>query len=149
LKCVKCGIHKDEHHFRIRPEKGYREKSCKECRYAQARSNKNRAANVARYRSSDKYKESIRRGVLKKYGLTIEEYNNVVESQDGLCAICKNPETRTIRGKLKSLSVDHDHKTGRVRGIICDNCNTILGRVKDSEDHLLALLDYLRGGDQD
>lgn len=62
--------------------------------------------------------------------------------QNRLCAICGNPETRIIRGK-SILSVDHNHKTGKVRALLCNNCNQGIGKLKDNIDILKLAIEYL------
>jgi len=64
-----------------------------------------------------------------KFGITLEDFNRMVESQDGLCAICEGENVK-IRGIIVALAVDHNHKTGKVRGLLCNGCNTSLGRFK-------------------
>ena len=76
-----------------------------------------------------------------KYGLTLDEYRRMVEAQDGRCAICRAPPPCG-----KRLYVDHCHESGRVRGLLCNNCNRGLGCFKDSPEFLLAAKDYLQGG---
>lgn len=80
---------------------------------------------------------------LKKYGITVEDYENMLVSQNGVCKICHEPETRMYKGTTARLSVDHDHKTNKVRGLLCDACNGCLGRMKDSPLRLRAAADYL------
>lgn len=73
------------------------------------------------------------------YGITIANFNAMLESQSGLCAIChKKPS-----GKRKKLNLDHDHETNKVRGLLCMNCNWILGLVKDNPDILRSAAAYL------
>lgn len=80
-----------------------------------------------------------RRSELKRlYGITLEEYSEIFAQQGEVCAICKN-ECQT----KKSLSVDHDHKTGKVRGLLCNGCNTSIGHFKDSPDLLRRAIKYL------
>ena len=55
----------------------------------------------------------------------------MLEKQLHACAICKEPESQISWGKTKRLAVDHDHKTGKVRGLLCQRCNTTLGRYED------------------
>lgn len=75
------------------------------------------------------------------YGLTLPEYEKILESQGGKCKICGlNKE-----GEFKSLSVDHCHKTGRIRGILCTRCNTGLGNFKDDIELLKKAIEYLKG----
>lgn len=77
----------------------------------------------------------------KKYGLSPEQYMEILEAQQGKCAICREEPT-TKRG----LAVDHNHKTGQVRGLLCTGCNTALGSFKDSEEILTSAIEYLRKG---
>lgn len=74
----------------------------------------------------------------RKFNLTPEQYQTMVDNQDGVCAICKNTCT-------KSLAVDHDHTTGKVRGLLCNSCNRGLGYLKDSKVILENALRYLDG----
>lgn len=87
---------------------------------------------------------SARKGNLKsKYGLTLEQYDILVQKQQGVCAICKLPEKAIQRGKICSLSVDHCHRTGRVRALLCNNCNTSLGLLKENVDIVSSLYQYI------
>jgi cytochrome c peroxidase len=80
-----------------------------------------------------------RRAELKRlYGITLEDYADMFSKQNGVCAICKEECTTK-----KSLSVDHSHKTGKVRGLLCNGCNTSLGRFKDDVVVLKAAIKYL------
>lgn len=76
----------------------------------------------------------------KKYGISLEEYNTLFEQQNYCCAICNRQEEEG-RGKR---NVDHCHKTGKIRGILCQQCNTALGKVGDSEEILYKMILYLR-----
>lgn len=71
-------------------------------------------------------------------------YDEMFEKQNGLCAICGKPETRTRQGKVCRLSIDHDHQTGMVRRLLCGSCNYGLGCFKDDPDLLEAAATYLR-----
>jgi hypothetical protein len=73
---------------------------------------------------------------LKKMGITEEKYGQIFDSQNGVCAICKGPpDTR-----WKMLAVDHDHGTGKVRGLLCMTCNTLLGRLESQWDSVMQYL---------
>lgn len=73
------------------------------------------------------------------YGITLEQYNEMLKRQDGVCKICfRSP-------KKKSLSVDHCHRTGKVRGLLCDHCNRALGWLQDDPKLLARSIDYLEG----
>ena len=75
------------------------------------------------------------------FGLTFQEYEDLLEAQNGLCAICKE---KCLSGRR--LAVDHDHVTGKVRGLLCLNCNTLLGKAHDDIDLLKRAVEYLQGG---
>lgn len=78
--------------------------------------------------------------VKNSYGLTAEAYRALWESHDGRCAICGNEPT----GQKRHLSVDHDHDTGKVRGLLCNGCNSALGHLKDDPTRCEAAASYLR-----
>jgi hypothetical protein len=80
---------------------------------------------------------------LRIYGLTPSDYQRMYQSQRGLCAICKQPETMTYRGQVKQLSVDHNHATGEVRGLLCAACNFAIGKFNDNPTLLRAAANYL------
>lgn len=86
------------------------------------------------------------RTMLKKYGITQDDFKRMSLEQNGVCATCYQPETAidAKTGNRKNLSVDHCHKTGRVRGLLCWRCNTMLGRAEDSIELLGQMQAYLR-----
>jgi ribosomal protein L37AE/L43A len=73
-------------------------------------------------------------------GATLAEYEELLAAQDGRCAICKRMEPN---GQHKRWCVDHDHKTGRKRGLLCINCNSAIGLMNDDPALLLAAIEYL------
>lgn len=75
----------------------------------------------------------------EKYGLTIEQRDELLQKQGGVCACCG----ATSPGNKYGWVVDHCHEVGIVRGILCHHCNVALGNVKDSAEHLYALITYL------
>ena len=81
----------------------------------------------------------------KKYGITLEKYNEMLVEQSAVCYICRQPETQLDhRTKLPySLSVDHCHKTGDVRRLLCNRCNRTLGMVDDNSDLLEKMIMYI------
>lgn len=83
---------------------------------------------------------------LQQFGLTSSSLKQMLEEQSGVCAICEKPETRTDprNGQINSLAIDHDHNTGRVRGLLCGSCNTGLGLLGDNEQAVQRAIDYLR-----
>jgi hypothetical protein len=81
---------------------------------------------------------------LRKYGLTIEEYDEMLVAQNGVCAICEKEEVARYRdGRIKRLSVDHDHFTDEVRGLLCSSCNSLLANAGDDPEVMLAAINYL------
>lgn len=90
-------------------------------------------------------KRKVRERILQVYGLTIEHYEAMLESQGGVCAICEEAEPGKRRdGSPKPLAVDHDHDTGKVRGLLCGRCNAALGGLRDSPKLVRRLLRYLK-----
>ena len=80
-----------------------------------------------------------------RFGVTQEQYEEMVAAQQGLCAICGNPETyRNPSGDVKTLAVDHDHVTGRVRELLCSACNKALGLFRDDPDRMIAAAKYVQ-----
>jgi len=77
----------------------------------------------------------------RRFGLTLEQYDALWKDQGGVCAGCGG---HNIAGRR--LAIDHDHRTGKIRGLLCDRCNRCLGSVKDSPDVLRRLANYLEGG---
>ena len=79
------------------------------------------------------------------YGITWEDYQNILREQNGVCAICGQLETAT-RGKSKIalLSVDHNHITGKIRGLLCHRCNCALGYLNESSKLALNLIKYIK-----
>ena len=71
------------------------------------------------------------------YGITQDNYNELLELQDNKCAICFNTPK-------KKLFVDHCHSTGKVRGLLCQHCNFVLGQAKDSTEILFNAISYLQ-----
>jgi hypothetical protein len=94
--------------------------------------------NAATYNRA-KYREYNRR---KLYGMTQQEFDAMWTDQGGLCAICRQADWPALIGK-DGPHVDHDHETGRVRGILCQSCNHGLGKFKDDPNRLRAAADYL------
>lgn len=88
---------------------------------------------------------SVRKWELRsKYNLSLEEYQALLDKQNGVCAICKTTNWGTRNGKAIAPSVDHCHKTGKVRGILCLRCNKSIGAFGDDIALLEVALTYLR-----
>lgn len=79
-----------------------------------------------------------------KFGITPEEYDSMLAAQDGRCAICMSEKSPTPRGTYNTFAVDHDHETGRVRGLLCASCNLGLGKFSDSLYLVVRAASYLQ-----
>lgn len=84
-------------------------------------------------------------GLKRYYGISVADYAEMFRKQDGKCAICHQPEIGKDRhGNIRVLAVDHCHKTGAVRELLCYACNSMLGQAKDNIDVLLAGAEYIK-----
>ena len=91
-----------------------------------------------RQEAHEKYKDTRREYKLKtKFGITAEDYEVMLEKQGGVCAICGK------KNNNRRLAVDHCHKTGKVRELLCTNCNTTLGRIQDDPEIIDKMILYL------
>lgn len=154
--CSRCQFDKDVDQFdNDSSRKDGRYPYCKECSKAAKRTSnaklkaenpeewaRRRAEYVLRYkeRHPERIKETERRvGLKRKYGITLEEYNDILIQQGGCCAICgyvPHPD--------QNFPVDHCHDSGRVRAILCPKCNLGLGNFNEDPDLLEAAAEYLR-----
>lgn len=90
-----------------------------------------------------RYKRNGRsKNLQTNYGITLEDYDRMYESQGGRCAICEDTDLGST--KFGHFAVDHDHRTGQVRGLLCSNCNLGLGHFHDDPTKVVAALVYLR-----
>ena len=131
-------------------EHGHTRNICKECK-----NNTKRMAMVLNpvLRAKDRERAKRRRTTLhatgitlarmdelkKKYGMTPEEFQAMYNAQSGRCKICKEPLSAGKGGSV----VDHNHKTERVRGLLCNGCNSGIGWFKENPDRLIAAIAYL------
>ena len=93
--------------------------------------------------------ETVRSQYLKRaYGMTFEEFENMLSEQNNCCAICGTNKPSKTRGRVKRFHVDHDHKTGKIRGLICKSCNIALGEVEDNIHILKSMIQYLESHEQ-
>lgn len=79
----------------------------------------------------------------RSFGITAAQYDAMQAEQNGVCACCEQPERSVRNGRVKMLAVDHDHVTGAIRGLLCSNCNPMLGHAGDSIDILQKGAAYL------
>lgn len=116
-------------------------------RYAEKNREKIRKSALNKYRKSqqntNEHKELIfKRNLKKLYGLSLEQYNSLLKQQKGLCKICRRVNTNGRR-----LSVDHNHITRKVRGLLCGPCNVAIGMLQDSPSRLQTVIKYLEQND--
>jgi hypothetical protein len=81
--------------------------------------------------------------LIKAYNITVKEYNQMLDAQQGECAICHRNHT-TLNGRKKFLCVDHDHDTKEIRGLLCDKCNRGIGLFNDNKYLLQRAINYLK-----
>ncbi len=94
------------------------------------------------YRKDKNWPEKMRRYNLKRgYNLTPEQYDLMLKKQNGVCAICES--FRPLSHKETTFHVDHNHKTGKIRGLLCARCNTGLGGFQDNMQYLKNAIKYL------
>lgn len=144
--CRTCAHTKPIEEFCLVKGRGWRKKDCRSCdtqrltEWKKAQREKNPEA----YRLRTAEKSRARR--LRSQGISVEQYDRMLADQGGVCAICKQPERRRTRWGTDTtlLPVDHDHKTGVIRGLLCHACNKGVGLFKDDPNRLTAAAEYLR-----
>ncbi len=143
--CKRCGATKPLEDFhKDKKSKDGHCFYCKECNKSKTRSyyaSLDKTAEKARGKSRAEDGEYRNYQYMKKYGITLADYNELLEAQGGKCAICGI--TREECNDKRALPVDHDHETGQVRGILCHSCNRAIGLLKDSPKNLRQAADYL------
>ena len=113
----------------------------KENRKAYQIENKNRIKETSKlYRQRTQEIAKCKR-LRKKYGITLEDYNRIKNEQKNACKICFKP----FISNKNNTHVDHCHKTGKIRGLLCSNCNTALGLLKDNLESINRAMLYLKG----
>jgi hypothetical protein len=123
MRCRDCQQEKAEDDFpRNKRSSTGRGIYCKLCHNNRTRRNRQKNGGASRYH------------LRARYGIEPHELAVLIESQHGLCAVCS---------KTEATQVDHDHRTGKVRGILCLNCNAGLGALKDDPKLIWAAIDYL------
>ena len=132
-KCPKCSLvlpRTDFYVVKTKTKKGWRYSSdCKSCQ----------SSSVKQWKidNPDKHQTNSKKGILKhRYNITLEEWQALLDKQNGLCAIC----SMDISDKPY---VDHSHETGKVRGMLCNNCNRGIGMLQDSPESLQKASNYL------
>jgi hypothetical protein len=159
-RCKKCGVSKPlDDFYRAAGTKDGLRGECKSCnsqdkrrryladpeaaiarvkRWQQANPDRVNATQRARRARPDAKRRARAEHLMRKYGMTIEQYDAMLEAQGGGCFICGRPPRDDI-----SLHVDHDHSTGEVRGILCFCCNNALADFQEDPVLLLKAADYI------
>lgn len=128
-KCTNCGENKElSEFFKDKGQSSGLKPSCKTCC--------KKATRKWIEKNPNKRKFYILKSVS---GVTQDQYNNILQMQNGKCAICD----RTIEENGKNLSIDHCHETLKVRGLLCTKCNSGLGYFNDNENLLKKAINYL------
>ncbi len=136
-RCGRCNISKrlTEFHRCSREKCGYQQ-WCKECRKAQNPEKRKQYFRDFYHNNTDKYLRSFYQ---RKYGISLAEYRRMEAEQGGVCYLCRSPCATGRR-----LAVDHDHKTGSVRALLCGNCNKAIGCFKEDAALMERAIAYLR-----
>lgn len=125
-RCLKLLPLKDFYNKVSRGGKIYKRGTCKYCHF------KDTKKNAKKYSEEDYFKK-----IKHRYGVSKEEYLNLLKKQGGKCATC----LKTTKTKL---CIDHCHKTNKIRGLLCQNCNRALGHIFDNPEVLKRMLKYLK-----
>lgn len=147
--CGKCHKTKQlKEFYKNRSAKDGYQNMCKLCKHeynrqyrkknnVKAKAWDKRAREKIKKHNPQKYKKRYRNSQLKyNYNITLTEYNAIFEKQNGCCKICEHHQS----GLNVALAVDHDHKTGKIRGLLCSLCNASLGRYEKYYD---AIQEYI------
>lgn len=149
-KCSRCGQEKttsDYHKDNRNPDGLYG--WCKDCARAKAR--EYRANNVEKVRASQRETKRKKpefyweKNLRDHFGITVEQYQKMLDEQNGCCAVCGLAETEIHpkSNRVRRLAVDHCHDTGRIRGLLCNRCNRAIGLFRDSADVIRGAIAYL------
>lgn len=129
--CTKCKHEKPLASYCIRKDTGKFTAHCRDCRNANSRE---------AYKSPN-VKMQVRNRALKNiFGIDLNDYNRMFEFQDGQCKTCKRHQS--VLSKV--LVVDHCHKTNKIRGLLCDYCNRLLGNYENKPELFLSFTEYLK-----
>jgi hypothetical protein len=136
--CKECGEAKPLDDFHRHPlGQHQRQNRCKPC-------HNRKSAEAYHARSPTSKAEYIARVKARKYGMTLEEMQTLVEAHGDLCDICGQPDTtHRKRTWTRNLTMDHCHSTGRFRGMLCSNCNIAIGLLKDDPALARKVAEYL------
>lgn len=138
--CSKCKESKPLADFWIDRRRDKPKSTCKSCGVESAREWRARNPEVGRVRYQREKTTTRERHLIRKYGVSLSDYDAMLQKQGGRCAICRAKEADQFNGVFH---VDHDHATGAVRGLLCRGCNHMLGVVGDDPAVLVRAVRYL------
>ena len=147
-KCCTCGKIKEITEFAYQGKvRGGWHYTCKECKNQWGRERS--VLRKAFGRNHPVYEAHRRkerdRTFRRRYGISLEEYEELQKKSRGLCAICGRPETMYyVKGEPAPLALDHDHETGEMRGLLCRACNQGIGNFREDPALLRKAIKYLR-----
>lgn len=146
-QCTRCKVEKPLAAFHFEKCRQLYRSDCRECR-RKYRSERNKRPEVKQARNIYRRKAHQSNPDIKrssryryKYGISLDDYNRMVEAQNGVCQICQRPPRKEAGHKL---CIDHSHVTGSVRGLLCTYCNTLIGMAGERILTLEQAIEYLR-----
>ncbi len=126
IECKKCSDNLSLDNFYFNKNGKYKKQNvCKKC------------MNIYDYKTDKNSK------LKRAYGITFDEYEELLSKQDKKCAICGIDNNGKYRNKPRAFAVDHCHTTGKIRGLLCSDCNTGIGLLKDNINFLQSAIKYL------
>lgn len=144
--CSKCGVEKDVSMFsKTKTRKGGLNCWCKDCWKIYYQQNREVFTKQSRDRYYLNRQHHLDRHLFNTYGITRDEFNALLGKQGGGCAICGKKETALANNSktVMRLAVDHDHKTGKIRGLLCCRCNHAIGQMLDDPKIIQNAVAYL------
>lgn len=138
--CSKCSVEKPLTDFWTDRARGRAKSNCKECSAASVKAWRKSNPTYERDRYVNDKAGTRERHLIRKYGVSLSDYDQMLAAQSGCCAICGATEESQHNGVFH---VDHCHSTGRVRGLLCRGCNHMLGVVGDDPAILYRAISYL------
>ncbi len=160
--CTKCGVNKKDTEYYLHKKGGTKRATCcidceiinqrkkyytEHCKKVRKALSERRLLKNPNY-WKEKYAKYGRKRKLRDFGLTADDYNKMLKTQKGLCAICGQPETMLINcsnkeKRIRPLSIDHDHKTGETRGLLCNKCNQGIARFDENIEYFANAISYI------
>lgn len=141
--CTLCQATKPSEDFYLQKRRNGTYSPMSRCKRCHCKKASERAASLVGAAKAKSDRQMKNRNLRMKFNISLDDYERILESQSGVCAICHQPETsRHVKGTIRRLAVDHDHETGEVRGLLCWMCNSRLGYF-EYHDLMDSLLRYL------